>query len=50
MKALRQRPRAGFALSTYDRFVVPVLARWEATRHPPIGQSLFAVARTPTVR
>ncbi len=47
MKLLRQRPRAGVALTTYDRFVVPLLARLEARWHPPVGQSLFAVARTP---
>ena len=48
MKLMRQRPRAGMALSAYDRFLVPVLMRLESRRHPPLGQSLFAVARKPT--
>jgi SAM-dependent methyltransferase len=48
IKLMRQRPRAGMALSAYDRFLVPVLMRMESRRHPPLGQSLFAVARNPT--
>lgn len=47
VKALRGRPRAGLALTAYDRGVVPWLRRLEARRPPPFGQSLFAVARRP---
>ncbi len=47
VKALRGRPRAGALLTAYDRVVVPVMRPIEARRHPPFGQSLFAVARHP---
>lgn len=46
-KALRMTPRNGVALRLYDRLVVPVARladRWRC----PFGQSVFAVARTPT--
>lgn len=46
VKALRGRPKAGLALTVYDRAVVPVLRRLEQRCHPPFGQSLFVVARS----
>jgi hypothetical protein len=44
VKALRSRPKAGLALTVYDRGVVPWLRRVEARRPPPFGQSLLLVA------
>ena len=44
-KLLRQRPKNGALLRTYDRMVVPVLRKAERGRKPPFGQSVFAVAR-----
>jgi hypothetical protein len=43
VKLLRMRPRAGLVLTAPDR-AVPIVARLEAVRHPPFGQSVFAVA------
>jgi SAM-dependent methyltransferase len=45
VKALKGRPRAGPLLTVYDRGVVPWLRRVEARVPPPVGQSLFLVAR-----
>lgn len=45
-KLLRQRPKNGVMLRTYDRFAVPALRKAEQGRQPPFGQSVFAVART----
>lgn len=47
-KLLRQRPKNGWLLRTYDRMVVPVLRTAERGRTPPFGQSVFAVARKTT--
>jgi SAM-dependent methyltransferase len=47
VKALRGRPKAGLLLTVYDKAVVPVLRRVEARVRPPVGQSLFLVARRP---
>lgn len=44
-KLLRQRPKNGPLLRTYDRYVVPTLRKAEQGRKPPFGQSVFAVAR-----
>jgi hypothetical protein len=43
MKLFRMRPRAGPILAAWDR-LVPTVARLEARRPPPFGQSLFTVA------
>ncbi len=43
-KLMRQRPKNGLMLRTYDRFVIPLLRRAEQGRRPPFGQSVFAVA------
>jgi SAM-dependent methyltransferase len=40
-------PRNGIMLRTYDRFVVPLARALERRRHPPFGQSVFAVGRKP---
>ena len=45
VKALKGRPKAGLLLTVYDRGVVPWLRRLEARVRPPVGQSLFLVAR-----
>jgi SAM-dependent methyltransferase len=45
MKWLRQHPREGLALTTWDRLVVPAARRMESLRAPPFGQSLFAIGR-----
>ena len=47
MRLLRMTPRAGVALRLWDRAVVPVARRLERRWTPPVGQSLFAVARRP---
>jgi SAM-dependent methyltransferase len=47
VKLLRIRPRAGLVLTAWDR-AVPIVARLEAVRHPPFGQSVFAVAARAT--
>lgn len=44
-KLLRQRPKNGLMLRTYDRMVVPALRKAERGRKPPFGQSVFVVAR-----
>lgn len=44
-KLMRQRPKNGLMLRTYDRKVVPLLRKAERGRKPPFGQSVFAVAR-----
>ena len=46
VRLLGARPHDGLALRLFDR-MVPALARIEAWRPPPFGQSLFAVARVP---
>lgn len=48
VKALGSRPRAGFALRSFDR-VVPLLQRIETRWVPPFGQSLLLVAQTRAV-
>jgi SAM-dependent methyltransferase len=47
MRLLRGTPRSGPLLTGWDRAVVPVARRLERRWHPPVGQSLFAVARKP---
>lgn len=47
MRLLRMRPGAGPLLRTWDRAVVPAARRLEQRWTPPLGQSLFAAARTP---
>jgi SAM-dependent methyltransferase len=47
MRLLRATPKSGPALALWDRAVVPVARRVESRWHPPVGQSLFAVARKP---
>jgi len=47
MRLLRLTPRAGLLLRLWDRIVVPIACRLERRWRPPIGQSLFAVARRP---
>jgi SAM-dependent methyltransferase len=47
-KKLRRRPTNRGLVSFYDRGVVPLLSRLESKFKPPIGQSLFLVARKPT--
>jgi SAM-dependent methyltransferase len=46
MRLLRMTPAEGRVLTVWDRGVIPVLRRLEGRRHPPFGQSVFAVART----
>jgi SAM-dependent methyltransferase len=48
MRLLRMRPRDGLVLRGWDRAVVPVARRVERRVSPPFGQSLLAVARTPS--
>lgn len=45
MRVLKGRPKDGPALRFWDRVVVPAARRLEARHTPPLGQSLFAVAR-----
>jgi SAM-dependent methyltransferase len=45
VKLLRQRPKNGLMLRSYDRMVVPLLRKAERGRKPPFGQSVFVVAR-----
>ena len=46
MRLLRMTPGEGPILTLWDRGVIPLLRRLERRRHPPFGQSVFAVART----
>jgi SAM-dependent methyltransferase len=46
MRLLRMTPGEGLILTVWDRSVIPLLRRLERRRHPPFGQSVFAVART----
>lgn len=48
MRCLRMVPRDGLALRCYDATVVRAVARLERTVRPPFGQSILAVARTPS--
>jgi SAM-dependent methyltransferase len=48
IKALRGVPREGLPLKIYDKLVVPVLRRVEARVRMPFGQSVLAVAETPS--
>ncbi len=50
MRLLRMTPSAGPALRAWDGLVVPVARRLERRWTPPVGQSLFAVARRPAGR
>jgi 2-polyprenyl-3-methyl-5-hydroxy-6-metoxy-1,4-benzoquinol methylase len=50
VKMLKGRPRDGIALRILDKGVIPVLRRLESRLRPPFGQSLFAVARVPSVK
>jgi SAM-dependent methyltransferase len=50
MRLLGMSPRAGAMLRAWDRLVVPVARRLERRWTPPVGQSLFAVARRPAPR
>lgn len=43
-RLLRQRPKNGALLRTYDRMVIPILRRAEQGRKPRFGQSVFVVA------
>ena len=45
MRLLRMTPGEGLILTAWDRGVIPLLRRVEGHRHPPFGQSVFAVAR-----
>jgi SAM-dependent methyltransferase len=47
MRLLRLTPGAGPLLRGWDRLVVPAARRIERRWAPPVGQSLFAVARAP---
>jgi SAM-dependent methyltransferase len=47
MRLLRLTPRAGLLLRLWDRVVVRIACRLERRWRPPLGQSLFAVARRP---
>jgi ubiquinone/menaquinone biosynthesis C-methylase UbiE len=47
---LGSSPRNGTLLRGYDRLIVPVARRLERRWRPPFGQSVFAVAHTPTPR
>jgi len=47
MRLLRMSPGEGPLLSIWDKRVVPLARRWESTRRPPFGQSVFAVGRVP---
>lgn len=46
-KVLRRRTLSPGSVETYDRWVLPVVARMEELWRPPIGQSLLAVTRRP---
>ncbi len=47
MRLLGMGVGEGRALTSWDRFVIPVARRWEARHRPPFGQSVFAVGRVP---
>lgn len=47
---LRRRTLSRSQVRFYDRLVVPWLRRIESRIHPPIGQSLLAIARKPSAR
>ncbi|MGC9669395.1 class I SAM-dependent methyltransferase [Planosporangium sp. 12N6] len=47
-RTLRLAPHDGLLVRAYDRMVVPLARRLERSWQPPFGQSVFAVARTPT--
>ena len=47
MRLLRLRPRDNRVLRAWDRTVIPVTRRLETRVHPPFGQSLLAVGRSP---
>jgi ubiquinone/menaquinone biosynthesis C-methylase UbiE len=49
MRLLRMTPGEGKLLSVWDEQVVPRARRWESGHRAPFGQSVFAVARVPTV-
>jgi hypothetical protein len=46
-RQLKRAPTAGAAVKLYDSLVVPWLRVVEGRFSPPIGQSLFLVARRP---
>jgi SAM-dependent methyltransferase len=48
MRLLRMTPGEGPVLRVWDSSVVPVARRVEARWRPPFGQSVLAVARTPS--
>jgi 2-polyprenyl-3-methyl-5-hydroxy-6-metoxy-1,4-benzoquinol methylase len=48
MRCARMIPRDGLALRCYDATVIRVVAWLERYIRPPFGQSVLAVARTPT--
>lgn len=48
MRLLRMSPNEGPLLSVWDKRVIPLARKWESKRHPPFGQSVFAVARVPS--
>ena len=45
MRLLRRRPADGWALTLWDRWVVPLTRALERRREPPFGQSVFGVGR-----
>lgn len=49
-RVLKQEHQSGSQIGIYDRVIVPFLRRIEGHWHPPIGQSLVAVARRKQMR
>ena len=47
MRLLHGRPEPGFALTVFDRAILPVMRKVEARIRVPFGQSLLAVAEVP---
>ncbi|HZX55820.1 MAG TPA: class I SAM-dependent methyltransferase [Ilumatobacteraceae bacterium] len=45
VRELGRSPSSGRLLTTYDRFLIPVISRVERYIRPPIGQSLLVVAQ-----
>lgn len=49
MRLLRMRPGQGPFLKYWDRWVIPATRKIESNRSVPFGQSVWAVARTPSL-
>lgn len=47
MRLLKMTPQDGATVRLWDKYVVPNARKLEAKRHPPFGQSIFAVGRVP---